>query len=251
VRPLLLVKNDPLETFGLAPSEFADAGAPFSEVDAHAGEAFPELQEISGVVMFGGSMNVDQVGEFPFLSDVRGLTRRAVDAGIPFLGICLGGQILARALGHAVPKAPLREIGFEAVSVTAAGQSDPLASSFTTGDRVFHWHEDMVELPEGATLLATSEHVPVQAYRAGEVAWGFQFHFEIDRPEIDLWLDDADGPDLEGTWGKSAARVRAEAEELLPAQETKGRRAFRRFAGIAQAREGMREDAPRAAGGRT
>jgi len=231
VKPLLLVRNDTVDTFGLATSALEGAGAHLAVVDAQAGEALPELDGVSGVVMFGGSMNVDEVEDYPFLRDVRCLTRRAIDERVPYLGICLGGQILTRALEHPVVRAPVRQIGFKPLQVTSTGAGDPLASVFASGDHVFHWHEDMIELPEGAELLASSDAVPVQAYRSGPRAWGFQFHFEVDAEEIELWLEDfRDG--LEEKWGSSPERIRAEAAQHLPGQQEKGREVFRRFAAI-------------------
>ncbi|MEX2275135.1 MAG: type 1 glutamine amidotransferase [Actinomycetota bacterium] len=237
MQPLAFIRNDPDETFGIAPRVYDAEHVPWRVVDALGGEHLPELGEVSGVVMFGGSMNVDQVREFPFLDRVRNLTRRAVDARVPFLGICLGGQLLARAFDYGVAKAPAREIGFEPLESTHAAAADPLTASYATGDMVFHWHEDMVELPAGAELLATSSTTPVQAYRIGDRAWGFQFHLEIDRPEIDLWIEGF-GPDTLATeWGKSPERIRAEADRHLVGHERKGAEVFRAFARIA-AQEG-------------
>jgi GMP synthase (glutamine-hydrolysing) len=234
MRPVAFIRNDPDETFGIAPRVYEDAAIPWVRVDAIDGVEPPALEEISGIVMFGGSMNVDQVREYPFLRAVRDLTRRAVDARVPFLGICLGGQLLARALERSVDKAPAREIGFEPLDVTPEASADALTAGYSSGDMVFHWHEDMVELPDGAAVLATSSTTPVQAYRVGERAWGFQFHFEIDRPEIDLWIDGF-GPDtLEREWGKSPESIRAEADRYLVGHERAGAEVFRAFGRIAR-----------------
>jgi len=233
VDPLLLVKNDPEDTFGIAPAVLEAAGIPFSTVDAYGGQAFPTLDAISGVVLFGGTMNVDQVDDYPFLSAVRALTVEVLETGRPLLGICLGGQVLARALGYEVPRAPVREIGFEPLRPTPAAGRDDLLEVFADGDRVFHWHEDMIELPGGAELLATSGEIPVQAYRVGTNAWGFQFHFEVDRAEIELWLADMDPVELERGWGKSPRRILDETDAHLSDQQDKGREIFLRFARIA------------------
>jgi GMP synthase-like glutamine amidotransferase len=233
MRPLALIRNDPDETFGIAPRVFDAAEVPWRVVDALGGEEPPDLDGVGGIVMFGGAMNVDQVREYPFLRGVRDLTRRAVDARVPFLGICLGGQLLARALDHEVGRAPEREIGFEPVEPTEAAVDDALVSGYTRGDMVFHWHEDMVELPAGAVLLATSAATPVQAFRVGDAAWGFQFHFEIDRSEIDLWIEGFGSETLEAEWGKSPATIRSEADRYLGDHERKGAEVFRAFARVA------------------
>jgi len=231
---VLLVRNDQFETFGLAVSALEGAGVDLRIVDAtRPGEPFPDLGDVSAVVMFGGTANADEVDEHPFLLHDRELTREAVDREVPYLGICLGAQILARALDRPVVKALKREFGFEPVHPTASASEDPVLSVFGDGDRVFQWHQDTFELPTGATLLATSEHMPLQAYRVGDLAWGIQWHFEIDGAELELWLDEADAlMDLKAVWGKSADEIRVEAKEHLAAHEDKGREVFHRFANV-------------------
>ncbi len=174
MKPLLLVRNDGFETYGLAVPALRSAGAELLLVDAFEGQPLPALSEVAGVVMLGGTVNADQVERHPFLLDDRRLTRQAVDAGVPYLGICLGAQILARAMDRPVVKAARRELGFEPVHPTEAAANDPLLSAFADGDRVFQWHQDTFELPDGAMLLATGEDVPHQAFRVGERAWGIQ-----------------------------------------------------------------------------
>lgn len=234
MKPVLLVRNDRFETFGLAVSALEGAGADLRIVDpTRPGEPFPDLGEVSAVVMFGGTANADEIDEHPFLLHDRELTREAVDRRVPYLGICLGAQILARAFDRPVVRAPQRELGFEPVHPTAAAADDPLLSVFGDGDRGFQWHQDTFELPAGATLLATGEDVPLQAYRVGDLAWGIQWHFEIDGAELEMWLDEADAlMDLKAVWGKSADETRVEAKEHLAAHEDRGREVFRRFANV-------------------
>jgi len=233
VKPLLLVRNDGFETYGVAVPSLRSAGAELLLVDAFEGQPLPELSEVAGVVMLGGTVNADQVDRYPFLLEDRTLTREAVEAGVPYLGVCLGAQILARALDRPVMKAARREVGFQPVHPTEAASDDALLSGFTDGDRVFQWHEDTFDLPEGATLLATDDDVPHQAFRVGDLAWGIQFHFEVDGAELEAWLDEADSlMDLEATWGKSSEDIRLEAKEHMAAHEERGREVFRRFADV-------------------
>lgn len=237
MEPILLIRNDRYESFGVAPSALAWAGLDVRTVNAAAGVELPPPDEVAGVIAFGGTANVDQVHEHPHLAAVRAYTRRVVEAGVPYLGICLGSQILARALGVEVTKAPVKEVGFEPVRPTDEAGSDPLLSLLADGDMVLQWHEDTYDLPEGAVLLATGDRVPVQAYRVGATTWGIQFHLEVDAAELGWWLDiaDADGH-LEVGWGKSAEEIRAEAARHMPAQEERGREIFRRFAEVVRAR---------------
>jgi len=233
VKPLLLVRNDGFETYGVAVPSLRSAGAELLLIDAFEGQPLPELSEVAGVVMLGGTVNADQVDRYPFLLEDRTLTREAVEAGVPYLGVCLGAQILARALDRPVMKAARREVGFQPVHPTEAASDDALLSGFTDGDRVFQWHEDTFDLPEGATLLATDDDVPHQAFRVGDLAWGIQFHFEVDGAELEAWLDEADSlMDLEATWGKSSEDIRLEAKEHMAAHEERGREVFRRFADV-------------------
>src|SRR6202023_3963729 len=130
----------------------------------------------------------------PYLLTQRALMRRAVDAGLPVLGICLGAQMLSRAFDAPVYRARVRELGFKPVRVMDLGQRDALLGAFQTGDRVFQWHEDTFDLPAGADLLVAGDDVPIQAFRLGGNGWGMQFHFEIDSGGRGAWLGVPDPP---------------------------------------------------------
>lgn len=236
MKPILLLRTDRYESFGVAPGALAWAGADIHTVDTTAnGARLPDLSDVAGVVTFGGTVNVDQVDEYPHLQLVRDYTRDVVAAGVPYLGICLGSQILARALGVEVVRGPVREVGFEPVRPLAEAGEDPLLSFLGAEETVLQWHEDTHELPADAVLLATGDRIPVQAYRVGPRAWGMQFHLEVDASEFGWWLEVADARiDLEREWGKSARQLRAEAERHMPAQEERGREIFRRFADVAR-----------------
>jgi GMP synthase (glutamine-hydrolysing) len=235
MRPVLLIGHDRDERFGLAPSSLADAG--LETIPMRQPGDLPPLDDVSGIVVFGGEMNVDMIDRYPFLAEERAYVRKAVDGGVPLLGICLGAQMLARAMDRKVYPADVRELGFHVLHVTREAEPDPLFSVFREGDRVFHWHEDTFELPEGATVLATGEEVHLQAFRIGELAWGAQFHFEVDRGELEFWLGLA-GEDGIRAWGKSSEQVLAEADEHLPTQESRAGAVFRRFAEIVHATDG-------------
>ena len=238
MKPVLLVRNDNFETFGLARRAFEPTGVPVQVFDAIDPDApRPSLDAVSGVVMFGSSYNVDDTDRHPFLKEIRDLTREAVGRQMPYLGICLGAQVLARAMDRAAPLAAVREVGFEAVRPTPEAARDRLLSHYADGDRVFQWHQDTFELPAGAELLARGDRVPLQAYRVNDVTWGIQWHLEIDREEVDMWLY-AFGKegDLLADWGKSGDAVRSEADGLMAAHEAKGAETFRRFAEVVRER---------------
>jgi GMP synthase-like glutamine amidotransferase len=230
MKPVLLIRNDPDDNLGISAACLRDAGAEVMQLDGFDRNAsWPALEEIGGLAIFGGAMNVDETGEHPYLLRERRLMRDALSAQIPVLGICLGAQMLARSLGAAVRRAPVRELGFRPVSVTEAGRTDSLLAAFDGSRSVFQWHEDTFDLPEGTELLAEGQDVRNQAFRFGKSAWGVQFHFEVDEAGVEEWLRVA-GPRLERVWKRTAAEVRRELAESLPDQQGRGREAFRAFA---------------------
>lgn len=234
---MLFARCDPVETFGVALPAVEEAGMPVTIWEALDGEPRPSLDGVGGVVLFGSSYNVEHADEQPFIKDARELTLEAIDRGVPYLGVCFGAQMLAWSLDAPVMKAPVREVGFEPIHPTPAAADDPLISHLNEGDMEFQWHMDTFELPDAATLLATGDRVTNQAYRVGNRTWGLQFHLEIVRDELELWLqsfEQEDGP-LETSWGKSADTIRAEADRYLDAHVQRGSEVFMRFAGLAAA----------------
>ncbi len=144
----------------------------------------PAVADIAGLVVMGGPQDADDDAGHPGLLAERRLLAQAVDAGVPVLGVCLGMQLLAMALGARLHRRHGTEIGFAPVDVLA---HDPLLAPAGAHPTVLHWHSDAVDLPEGATLLASNEATPVQAFRAGS-AVGVQFHLEVEPTLLDLWL---------------------------------------------------------------
>jgi GMP synthase (glutamine-hydrolysing) len=241
MKPVLLVRNDRYESFGVAPGAFARAGVDLLTVDTTShGAVLPSLEDVAGVVTFGGTMNVDQVHEYPHLARVIAYTSEAIERGVPYLGICLGSQILARASGIDVVQGPVREVGFEPVRPTPEASEDPLLSFLGDHEMVLQWHEDTHELPAGATLLVTGDRIPVQGYRIGDRAWGIQFHLEVDVWELDWWLEISDSQvDLKARWGKSSDEIRAESELHMIGHQKRGREIFRRFADVVRTASSM------------
>jgi GMP synthase (glutamine-hydrolysing) len=236
MRPVVCVRNDRGDTLGIAAAVLAEGGVPLTRLDAFGADVrWPVLEEMGGLIVFGGEMNVDEVDQHPYLLTQRELMRRAVDAGLPVLGICLGAQMLARAFDSRVYRAPVRELGFKPVRITDAGERDVLLSAFQTGDRVFQWHEDTFDLPAGADLLAAGDDVPNQAFRLGRTAWGVQFHFEVDAQGVEAWLRAAE-PTLSRVWKRTADEVREELRLHLDAQQQRSRALLAAFAGQVRSR---------------
>ena len=152
-------------------------------------DAAPNLTGYDGLIVLGGPMNVDEVEKYPNLETEVRLIREAVQRDMPVLGICLGSQLLAKALGAKVKKNPEKEIGWYHVAPTKDGESDPLLSNFHNKELIFQWHGDTFDLPKGAKLLASSPLCKNQAFKFGDNIYGFQFHLEVDKPMIERWLN--------------------------------------------------------------
>lgn len=144
----------------------------------------PRAVDLAGLVAMGGSQTADDDAAHPGLPAERRLMAEAVDASVPVLGVCLGMQLLAVALGARLHRGHGTEIGFAPVDVVAP---DPVLNILGPRPEVLHWHGDAVDLPAGATLLASSPATPVQAFRAG-TALGLQFHLEVDAALLTTWL---------------------------------------------------------------
>jgi len=151
------------------------------------GDRLPELDQVRALIVMGGAMGADDGHEYPFLEDVKQLIRQAVVAGAPYLGICLGGQLLAAALGARVVSGRWEELGVLPVNLTAEGRSDQLFGGIDEHFFTFQWHHDSFDVPAGGVLLASSPGCPHQAFRVGESAWGLQFHPEVTVPIIRDW----------------------------------------------------------------
>ncbi|MGE3251805.1 MAG: glutamine amidotransferase [Hyphomonadaceae bacterium] len=159
--------------------EVRDAGIDALE-SARAGE--PDL-----VIVLGGPIGVYESGRYPWLADEIAFVRARLAAAKPMLGVCLGAQIMAAAAGANVYPAGLKEIGFLPISLTDAGARSCL-QPFASAPMAMHWHGDTFDLPEGATLLASSEAVANQAYALAPAIAGFQFHPEANLAGFERWL---------------------------------------------------------------
>lgn len=148
----------------------------------------PAINKYDGLIILGGSMNVDQTDEYPYLVPELDTIKKALDLDIPILGICLGSQLLAKALGAEVGRNGLKEIGWYDVLKTGQGDLDPVLAGFKDVEKIFQWHGDTFEIPRGAVRLAKSEQCENQAFRYGDKVYGFQFHLEVDKNMIHRWL---------------------------------------------------------------
>ncbi|MCH9693849.1 MAG: type 1 glutamine amidotransferase [Gammaproteobacteria bacterium] len=189
-RPKILVfQHVPYEPLGTLDPLLKKAGFRIRYVNfGREPESCPTLEGYQALIILGGPMNSDQIDSHPNLLTEIELIREALQRDISVLGICLGAQLLAKALGGEVTRNAKREIGWYNVELTDAGNCDPVLSAFSPVQEVFQWHEDGIHLPPGAIHLAASDASDVQAFRYGEHAYGFQFHLEVDRSLIERWL---------------------------------------------------------------
>ena len=155
--------------------------------------ALPEASaSFDAIVVFGGSMHVDQEEKHPWLTDQHDLMRDAVDRGQPLMGVCLGGQLLARSAGAHVGPASRPEIGWFDVELTPEGRADPVIGALPGRFEAFEWHSYEFDVPPNGILLARNP-VCAQAFKIGERAWGVQFHPEVTPEMLEAWRTASDG----------------------------------------------------------
>ena len=164
------------------------------------------------LVVLGGPIGAFDEARYPFLVDELALIRARLAAGKPTLGICLGAQLMARALGARVAPTGGKEIGFAPLTLTAAGRQSALAA--LEGVAVLHWHGDQFDIPAGAARLAGTGFTPNQAFALGRHALGLQFHPEIDVARLEQWLVGHAGELAEA--GIDPCCLRAQAREVGP-----------------------------------
>lgn len=184
---LTIIQNDPEVPLGAFAGYLAEAGAPFTIVHPYAGEALPPLENVQAVIILGGAMGVRDTDRHPFLVELKGFIRACVADTVPYLGICLGGQLLADALGGRVASNACGEKGTLTVRLSPEGEEDPLFAGVPEEFVTFQWHNDCFAPPPGAALLAFSPACPGQAFRFGDNAYGLQYHPEADRAIVDCW----------------------------------------------------------------
>lgn len=229
---LLVFQHVAYEILGNLNPRLRDAGHRIRYVNfGRDADARPSLSGYHGLVVLGGPMNCDEGDRYPHLDTEIEVIREAVDRDLPVLGICLGAQLLARALGAGVRRNPAKEIGWYDVSPTEAGAADPVIGHIAPRTPIFQWHGDTFDIPQGAVHLAESDLCTNQAFRYGDRAYGFQFHLEVDKPMIERWLQVPHHvAEIEGEGGRiDPDRIRGETDTLIGPSEALAARVFGAF----------------------
>lgn len=176
----LVLRHAQAEGVGLLGNALRERGIHHRALDIARGEPVPkDLRGVGGLIVLGGPMAAYEPDKHAFLRSETALLEKAIAAGRPVLGICLGAQLIAQVLGARVYPGDKREVGWGPVTLTDDGRDDPLFAGGETSLTVFHLHGDTYELPPDAANLATSPMYEQQAFRWGEIVYGFQFHMEF------------------------------------------------------------------------
>jgi len=193
--------------------EYHEAGLEdFSAIDP----ASPAL-----LIVLGGPIGVYDEADYPFLKHEIRLLEQRLAAGLPVLGICLGAQLMARALGARVYPGGCKEIGWSPLTLTEAGRRSSLAALAPEATQVLHWHGDTFDLPPTATLLASTPLFPHQAFSLGRHALALQFHPEVTAPGLERWYIGHAG-EIAATPGISVGALREASAIEAPILERQG-----------------------------
>ena len=202
----------------------AERGHELVEWNAAAEQGLP-AEDFGAVFVFGGAMHVDQEDRHGWLREENDFLCGLVRERVPVLGVCLGGQLLAKALGAPVHRMPSPEVGWFEVELLPEAAHDPLFGGLPARFDSFQWHSYAFELPSGGVLLARNECCS-QAYRVGDAAWGLQFHAEVTRATLEYWIESSD-PEEDGAI--DLARMRRESDERIGRWNQLGRQICARF----------------------
>lgn len=230
MRPVLVLQHMASDGPAYLAQWLREQERPFRVFDSSAGQAYPErIDGWGALAVLGGEMSAND--PLPSLRQAERLILAAVEAGVPVIGHCLGGQLMARALGAPVTRSPAPEIGWHAVRIAPHAQARAWFGALDEAV-VYQWHHEAFGLPPGASLLAASDACPHQAFALGPHL-GMQFHVEVDADKLAAWSACSD-PDFlalqrECATVHSGAAMRAGAQRHLEAQQRLAARLYARW----------------------
>jgi GMP synthase (glutamine-hydrolysing) len=231
---IYVLQHHPVENLGTIADALEGAALAWQYVHINDGQPVPaSMKGAGGLIVMGGPMGVYQTDRYPWLRDEMRLIEDAMKLNLPVLGVCLGAQILAAALGAKVERNPAgKEIGWHPIRLSDSAKDDRLMRGLPATMTPFHWHGDVFDLPRGAISLASSEKTPCQAFRHGDKTYGFQFHFEVTRDGVAA---------MAAAFAKELVRENipadlmiAQAAEFLPSLEKISDTVFSRWAAPVQ-----------------
>ena len=225
-RKIIVVQHVAEEGLGLLERVLREAGVSVENIGPHDPVPVRALEEAGGLVVLGGPMGVYDADRYPRLNQELELLRLALERGTPILGICLGSQLLAAALGARVYPGPSKEIGWYDVTLEPAAASDALFRALPSTFKALHWHGDVFEVPPGAVPLARSALTACQGFSIGS-AWGLLFHLEAGPPEVERMARAF--PDELAAAGVQAGTLVGDAERFLADAERLGTQVFTRW----------------------
>ena len=214
-----IIQSDPEVPAGIVGEELQRRGVEQVVVRVFAGDAVPDPAAVKAVIALGGAMGANDDRRYPFLTELKRFLGELARLDAPFLGICLGGQLLSVATGGVVTSNSYGEKGMYAITLTEAGRRDRLFAGLEDGFPTFQWHNDSFSIPPGAVRLAMSHGCPNQAFRIGRRAWGLQFHPEVDEAIVRDW----------SSWTPETAAMTEEFVAAYRESEAEYRRVSRRL----------------------
>jgi GMP synthase-like glutamine amidotransferase len=233
INHVLILRHEPNVSMGSIATVLAENGLAPRQLDLF--EAMPgdlPWDQAAGLIVLGGAMSANDCDKFPFLVRELDWLREAVRRTVPTLGICLGAQLLAKALGAKVYRNPQREIGWYEIELLPAAAQDCLFEGREVKETVFHWHNDTFDQPDGAVQLAESPSCNQQAFRVGKFTYGLQFHVEMVPSLMELWLREHEGAvsTASGSDRIDTAAIRSAAPAAFPPMNAFSRCLLGRFA---------------------
>jgi GMP synthase (glutamine-hydrolysing) len=190
---LVVFQHEPLESAALLGQALTSNGHRLRIIRLFAGDPVPaDFDDVDGVVSMGGSANVDETARFPWIEPELAYIKAAHGSGKPVVGVCLGAQLIAAALGGKVAAMAGPEVGWKPVKLAFPGQTDVVLQGIPWDTMQFHLHgQEVTAMPPDSTPLAGSRACKLQAFRVGTTTYGFQYHFEWDRATIAAMAKDA------------------------------------------------------------
>lgn len=208
MKPVVIFRHFVTEGPGYFATYLEAHGVPWELVKIDAGDAVPDdPRHYSGIGFMGGPMSAND--DLPWIREALALIRRAVDADVPVVGHCLGGQLMAKALGGSVTRNPVKEIGWGEVSVAGGAEAKRWLGAAPRTFPAFHWHGETFSIPPGATCVLSSPHCANQAFALGK-HFGMQCHVEMTAQLVRDWCRD---------WGREVDRLAARVPSVQTPDE--------------------------------